>query len=99
MTTIINSVITPIYPIVIEESEAICGLFFITGQLNGLGGLNKPFRQILKSAAGYYIGYLSKADWSEEEFWEPYSRDSQEYWNTREEAEEALILGNYSVKF
>lgn len=67
--------------------------------LNPMGGANIPYTQVLKSAAGYYIGDLSKADYGPDDFWEPYSRDSACYWATREEAEEALKTGEYPVKF
>lgn len=66
--------------------------------LNELGGANIHHIQVLKSAAGFYIGTLSKADWHST-FWEPNSRDSQCYWGTRKEAEYALRSGNYPVKF
>lgn len=77
--------------------------------LNCFEGANISGLQILKSAAGYYIGALCKADWYEkkeskdkdapEEFWEPNYRDSQYYWRTREEAEIAFLSGKYEVKF
>jgi hypothetical protein len=66
--------------------------------LNELAGADIPNLQVLKSAAGFYIGTLCKADWHET-LWEPYSRDSACYWPTREEAENALRSGNYPVKF
>jgi hypothetical protein len=82
------------------DSEEEAGIKEIEVEfLNWAKGANIPYLQVLKSAAGYYIGYLSKADWAPEEFWEPYSRDSQCYWATREEAEQALTTGNYPVKF
>jgi hypothetical protein len=46
------------------------------------GGVNHPLT-IIKSAAGYYIGTL-------DEDGAPYSRESEEYWRGREEAEEVL---------
>lgn len=84
------------------DSEKDAGIYEIeVDALNELHGANIPYLQVLKSAAGYYIGELCKADWyeGEGEFWEPYMRDSQCYWETREEAEEALITGKYPVKF
>jgi hypothetical protein len=46
--------------------------------------------QILKSAAGYYIGRMF---WDNtEKFWEPGSRESG-YFTTREEAERAMLDG------
>lgn len=44
-----------------------------------------PFK-VLKSATGYYIG-----TWDGE----PYSRESQRYWNKREDAQKALDTGNW----
>ncbi len=76
--------------------------------LNHLHGADTNALQVLKSAAGYFIGALCKADWykkdesdpeSPNEFWEPNFRDSACYWATREEAEQALLEGNYPVKF
>lgn len=67
--------------------------------LNPLHGANIPNLQVLRSAAGYYIGNLCRADWCEEEFWEPYSRDSACYWPNRVDAEVALKTGDYPVKF
>lgn len=67
--------------------------------LNWAEGANISYTQILKSAAGYYIGALCKADYGTVEFWEPNFRDSACYWKTREEAEAAFISGNYPVKF
>lgn len=67
-------------------------------KLNELEGADIPNLQVLKSAAGYYIGTLCKADWHPT-FWEPYMRDSDCYWVKREEAEDALRIGNYPVKF
>lgn len=57
--------------------------------------------QVLKSAAGYYIGGLSEADWYDGpgSYWQPEYRDSDCYWPTREEAEEALKTRKYPVKF
>lgn len=66
--------------------------------LNEFEGADIHDLQVLKSAAGYYIGALSKADWHPT-FWEPNLRDSACYWPTRAEAETALRSGNYPVKF
>jgi hypothetical protein len=66
-------------------------------QLNELHGINVPHLQVLKSAAGYFIGSLCKADWHPT-FWEPNFRHSEQYWETREDAESALITGLYDVK-
>jgi len=67
--------------------------------LNGFCGANIPYMQVLKSAAGYYIGQLCEADWSPESFWEPYLRDSACYWEKRKDAEQALKTRNYPVSF
>lgn len=81
------------------ESEETAGLHEIEVEhLNNFHGANINHLQVLKSAAGYYIGSLSKADWHPD-FWEPYMRDSQRYWATRQEAEDALISGKYEIKF
>lgn len=65
--------------------------------LNGFGGADIPDLQVLKSAAGFYIGdlYYDK----EMGGYFPNSRDSQYYWETREEAEDALRTMDYEVKF
>jgi hypothetical protein len=49
---------------------------------------------ILHSAAGYYIGRLCE----EAGFQEPYSRDSQEYYRTQQEAQLALDNESYTPK-
>lgn len=46
------------------------------------GGVDLPL-QVCRSAAGYYLGTLTEEG-------EPYSRESEEYWRSREEAERAL---------
>lgn len=61
------------------------------------GGVPTTDTQVLKSAAGYYIGSLCfEAD--EPTFWEPYHRDSEQYWPTRNAAEDAMLSGKYSNK-
>lgn len=69
--------------------------------LNSYFGINTSNTQVLKSAAGYYIGTLCKADWTPngQEFWEPYSRESEDYWPTREQAEDHLRENDYRLKF
>lgn len=47
--------------------------------------------QVMKSAAGYYIG-TADSDGS------PFSRESKEYWRTKCEADEALSLGRWTQK-
>ncbi len=81
------------------DSEETAGIHEMeVDTLNEFEGANINYLQVLKSAAGYYIGELCKADWHPT-FWEPYMRDSQCYWTTREEAELALTTGRYPVKF
>lgn len=48
-----------------------------------------PFR-VLKSGAGYYIGTYDEQG--------PYSRESQRYWRTREQAQKALDTGRWLPK-
>jgi hypothetical protein len=80
------------------ESEETAGIHEMEiDKLNPWGGGNIHHIQILKSAAGYYIGALCQCDWGEG--WEPNFRDSQRYWAEREEAESALRSGKYEVKF
>jgi hypothetical protein len=47
--------------------------------------------QVCKSAAGFYVG-------TREENGEPFSRESQEYWPTRQKAERALTLRIWSQR-
>ena len=59
---------------------------------NAFGGMDTEDVQVLKSAAGYYIGTLY------EEMnigYLPNERLSEEYWSTREEAEEKLRERTY----
>jgi hypothetical protein len=58
------------------------------------GGFAHGQQQVLKSAAGYYIGDLYYDH--EMEGWFPYSRDSVEYWPDRALAEHALATHSYS---
>lgn len=82
-----------------NDSEESAGLHEMeVEKLNEFEGADIYHLQVLKSAAGYYIGALCKADWHPA-FWEPMLRDSACYWATREEAESALRSGNYPVKF
>ena len=74
--------------------------------LNNFGGLDITDMQVLKSAAGYYIGDLCQDTFDLDDgtgktvtMWSPCSRDSQDYWPERKMAEEALISGKYKVKF
>lgn len=82
------------------ENEESAGIHELeVNKLNNFEGANIPHIQVLKSAAGYYIGALCRADWSQEEFWEPDFRDSDCYWSKRIEAETALRTHKYPVKF
>lgn len=63
---------------------------------NSFGGGNISDQQVLKSAAGYYIGELCIEP---DGFYYPYSRDSARYWATREEAEQDFKTGDYPIKF
>lgn len=59
---------------------------------NAFGGADIPDAQVLKSAAGFYIGTLYEEDAIG---WLPYERLSDVYWDTREEAEDALRERDY----
>lgn len=58
-------------------------------QCYNLFGETRPL-EVLRSAAGYYIGT--------QEDGMPYSRDSQEYFASREEAQEALEEGTFTLR-
>lgn len=47
--------------------------------------------QVLKSAAGFYIGTICNVEG-------PISRESVEYWTTKEKAESALQLGEWTQR-
>ena len=47
--------------------------------------------QVCRSQAGYYIGTLNADD-------EPYTRESQEYWVDRAQADQALRDGRWTQK-
>lgn len=93
-------------PVLFQE-EAIGLVYFKNPVLNQFGGVDTNGIQVLKSAAGYYIGSLfEEGDTSQEPeegrrdyYYSPYMRDSQEYWATREEAEQHLIKRDYQIKF
>lgn len=61
----------------------------------GFGGTQTHSLQVLQSNAGFYIGTLSL---DEDIGWTPESRDSEEYYDTREQAENALINRTYTVR-
>ncbi len=99
-TEVFNKTFEPIKQEVLFVNDSMTTINVImVYALNEFHGANIHNTQVLKSAAGYYIGNLCKADWCEEEFWEPYSRDSACYWEHRKEAEDALKNNNYPVKF
>ena len=91
-------------PVLFQE-EAIGLVYFKNPVLNQFGGVDTNGIQVLKSAAGYYIGSLfEEGDTSQEPeegrrdyYYSPYM-DSQEYWATREEAEQHLIKRDYQIK-
>jgi hypothetical protein len=56
-------------------------------------GLAIPYQQVLKSAAGYYIGTVKYDE--EIAMWMPNSRDSIRYYDTISEAIEALEKHQY----
>lgn len=55
------------------------------------GGVELPL-EVLKSAAGFYIGTFDRSS----PVPEPFSRESQQYWSTREAAVAALVSGNWT---
>lgn len=90
--------------LVLKKTKKVFFFLPAPNGLNHFGGLNSHVWQVLKSAAGYYIGCLTQANWANKDEepnyqWEPNMRDSDCYWSTREEAENALITHNYPVKF
>jgi hypothetical protein len=100
MKVIINNKEVTLYPLKSEDF----GLVYKEFTPNGFGGFDCTLLQVLKSAAGYYIGALCCSNYAEkgeypEYHWEPNFRDSNEYFDTRELAEDAFINGKYSVKF
>lgn len=82
------------------------GLVYVKNpNFNQFGGIDVPHTQVLKSAAGYYIGDLIEDTFTIDDgtgktikMWMPNSRDSECYWETREEAENALVTNKYPVK-
>lgn len=93
-----------LYPTFIEDERAYQFLIPFENEPNQFGGLNTTNWQVLKSAAGYYIGCLTCSNYANQGEepnyqWEPNMRDSDCYWSTREEAEKALIEHNYPIKF
>lgn len=70
-----------------------------TKQQNGLMarqcGRELPI-EVLKSAAGFYLGTFVHND--DYDSGGPFSRESMEYWPTRELAQEALDTGDWTQK-
>jgi len=82
------------------DSEATAGIHKISvPELNEFEGANFSHIQVLKSAAGYYIGALCKTKIKKKDYWSPHFRDSENYWEKREDAEQALRSGEYDRKF
>lgn len=92
----VHSKLGTLYPY--RDAEGEDSVKYMGGKLNSFGGLDHEFLQVLKSAAGFYIGDLKK-DPEMNNVLMPWSRDSQYYWETREEAEKALIAYDYPRKF
>lgn len=59
------------------------------GKLAAQDGYQLPI-QVLRSAAGFYIGTRDEI--------EPVSRESEEYWKTKPEAEKALTDGTWTQR-
>lgn len=79
------------------DSPEEAGIYTLeVDKLNSFEGADTCYLQVLKSAAGYYIGTLEE---DSPGFWTPHSRDSQYYWSKRKDAEDALRTGDYPVKF
>jgi predicted PolB exonuclease-like 3'-5' exonuclease len=57
------------------------------GILAAAAGFDLPL-QVLKSARGYYIGTMNHEG--------PVSRESEEYFKTFQQAEKALVSGNWT---
>ncbi|MCK6391658.1 MAG: hypothetical protein L6Q40_11680 [Azonexus sp.] len=62
----------------------------MTGQLASQCGEKFPLR-VMSSAAGYYIGTADSDGF-------PFSRESEDYWPTAEDAQSALDSGNWSQR-
>jgi len=54
--------------------------------------------QVMKSAAGFYIGQSCQVDYGDYVATEPYSRLSQQYYATAEEAQDALDNDTYDYR-
>lgn len=59
------------------------------GHLAAAAGMRLSL-QVLKSGAGHYIGTADETG--------PVSRESEEYWATREEADAALAAGRWTQR-
>lgn len=64
-------------------------LMTIYGALAMANGVKLPV-QVLRSAAGFYLGTVDDEG--------PYSRESVEYWPNHEGAEQALASGNWQQR-
>lgn len=65
------------------------------GKLAEATGLQLPII-VMRSAAGYYLGTERFDD--EMEMTTPYTRESIEYWPTKDQAEEAMTSGSWNQK-
>ena len=72
----------------IREIESKLQNFGLLASRTGFGEI--PNR-VLRSAAGYYIGTFDPEDG-------PISRESAEYWPTKQAAEAALASGNWTQR-
>ena len=54
--------------------------------------------RVCKSANGFYIGRMCWTKYDGQGLLEPYSRDSQEYYPTKEDAISALDLGTFTPR-
>lgn len=92
-------IITRFIPVKFTEDPEIGLVYYRNPTLNDFMGINTFGLQVLKSANGYYIGALvQQTSKGVGTYWVPNYRDSQEYWGKREEAEKALLTGEYKVK-
>lgn len=106
LETAIHNFVTMLPKFVPVQTEELGIVYVKDPKFNQFGGIDTHNTQVLRSAAGYYIGDLIEDTFTLDDgkgtvmkMWMPNSRDSQCYWPTREEAEAALIENKYPVKF
>ncbi len=85
---------TDLYPFYIDG----IGLCYKSGQLNHFGGLDVPYQQVLKLAAGYYIGTLYLDMEIGGGVWLRNSSDSEKYFEDRHVAEFQFKLSKFLPK-